>query len=49
MGVMALLRRHPRHQEVGFSMGFSHRGNFLDGELDGLAEDFIRGVQVPER
>lgn len=45
--VYSLYCRHPRHQEVGFSIGFSHRGTFLDAELEIPAEEFIRGVQVP--
>lgn len=45
--VYSLYCRHPRRQEVGFSIGFSHRGTYLDGELDAQAEEFIRGVQVP--
>lgn len=45
--VYSLYCRHPRRQEVGFSIGFSHRGTLLDGGMDDLAEDFIQGVQVP--
>jgi hypothetical protein len=47
--VYSLYCRHPRQQEVGFSIGFSHRGSFLDAELDAQAEEFIRGVQVPAK
>ncbi|MFA5243651.1 MAG: hypothetical protein WC029_14675 [Sulfuricella sp.] len=47
--VYSLYCRHPRHQEVGFSIGFLHRGTLLDAGLGALAEEFIQGVQVPRK
>jgi hypothetical protein len=43
----SLYCRHPQKQDNGFSVVFSHRGETLDPELDGKAQMFIDGVQVP--
>lgn len=47
--IHSLYCRHPRYQEMGFSIAFSHRGVFLDAGLGEQAEAFIQGVQVPRR
>jgi hypothetical protein len=47
--VHSLYCRHPKRQEAGFVIGFSHRGATLDAELDVQARAFIEGVQVPEK
>ena len=39
---------HPKRQDAGFMISFSHRGAPLDADLDVKAQAFIEGVQVPE-
>jgi len=46
--IYSLYCRHPKRQNAGFVIGFSHRGASLDPELEVQAEAFIEGVQVPE-
>jgi hypothetical protein len=41
--------RHPVRQETGFSAVYSHRGPTRHANLRGEAEDFIQGVQVPDK
>jgi hypothetical protein len=40
---------HPKRQDAGFVISFSHRGAPLDADLDVKAQAFIEGVQVPEK
>jgi len=41
--------RHPVHQEAGFAIIYSHRGEKLYANLRSEAESFIQGVQVPSK
>ena len=41
--------RHPVHQETGFAIIYSHRGEKLYANLRSEAESFIQGVQVPSK
>jgi hypothetical protein len=43
----SLYCRHPVRQETGFSIIYSHRGHSLYPNIDGEANEFISGVQVP--
>jgi hypothetical protein len=42
----SLYCRHPKKPEIGFEIGFSHRGPALVQDLGTEAESFIAGVQV---
>ncbi len=44
----SLYCRHPVRQDTGFSIIYSHRGQFLHSKLVEEAQSFIDGVQVPE-
>ncbi len=43
----SLYCRHPKRQDTGFSIIFSHRGKSLYSNLNDEAQGFIDGVQVP--
>ena len=39
---------HPKRQDAGFMIAYSHRGVSMNAEFDAKARAFIQGVQVPE-
>lgn len=46
--IHALYCRHPKRQDAGIHIGFSHRGASLDLDLAAKAQVFMDGVQLPE-